>query len=62
MTWSLPITSLCCGLPVEHVTGTSNGVLAVTIVRCPCHREYELTTRMRLFVRESNRGKARSAA
>ena len=45
--YDLKVTCLYDGYPVEHVNGTSNGLLAVTIVRCPeCNREYELTTRI----------------
>lgn len=57
MTWGIDISCLACGADaLERLTGSTNGVLAVTIVRCgSCNRQYELTTRMRLFVHSPKR-------
>lgn len=52
-TWGLPMSCLACGGAFGHVNGTTNGVLAVAVVKCSdCHRSYEITTRLRAFISE----------
>lgn len=45
-----------CGAEVEHLNGTTNGSLAVALVRCcGCRAEYEITARIVRF-RDDGRG------
>ena len=68
--WKVSLSCLACDGDLEHVNGTSNGVLAVTVVQCSgCRRSFEITTRLRAFVthdataaRRQREKRARSAA